>query len=91
MSAWFWAKASAMLGVDAVWRRQILRSSVKSLIRLGASFALCAALLFSSHPALAQFVQQGSKLVGTGAVGSAVQGSSVAASADGNTAIVGGP
>jgi hypothetical protein len=34
--------------------------------------------------------QQGSKLVGTGAVGDAVQGASVALSADGNTAIVGG-
>jgi hypothetical protein len=34
--------------------------------------------------------QQGSKLVGTGALGSAMQGSSVALSADGNTAIVGG-
>jgi lipocalin len=35
--------------------------------------------------------QQGSKLVGTGAVGVADQGNSVALSADGNTAIVGGP
>jgi hypothetical protein len=35
--------------------------------------------------------QQGSKLVGTGAVGDAMQGNSVALSADGNTAIVGGP
>jgi hypothetical protein len=34
--------------------------------------------------------QQGSKLVGSGAVGAAAQGSSVALSADGNTAIVGG-
>jgi FG-GAP-like repeat/FG-GAP repeat len=34
--------------------------------------------------------QQGSKLVGTGAVGNASQGWSVALSADGNTAIVGG-
>jgi hypothetical protein len=34
--------------------------------------------------------QQGGKLVGTGAVGSAYQGNSVALSADGNTAIVGG-
>jgi hypothetical protein len=34
--------------------------------------------------------QQGSKLVGTGAVGPAEQGWSVALSADGNTAIVGG-
>ena len=36
------------------------------------------------------WTQQGSKLVGTGAVGSAHQGISVALSADGNTAIVGG-
>lgn len=35
--------------------------------------------------------QQGNKLVGTGAVGTAQQGYSVALSADGNTAIVGGP
>jgi len=35
--------------------------------------------------------QQGSKLVGTGAVGAVFQGYSVAISADGNTAIVGGP
>ena len=34
--------------------------------------------------------QQGAKLVGTGAVGAAYQGISVALSADGNTAIVGG-
>jgi streptogramin lyase len=50
-----------------------------------------AALLFSQQSALAQFTQQGPKLVGTGSVGSAVvQGCSVALSADGNTAIVGG-
>jgi antibiotic biosynthesis monooxygenase (ABM) superfamily enzyme len=36
------------------------------------------------------WTQQGSKLVGTGAVGSACQGLSVALSGDGNTAIVGG-
>src|SRR5580700_9706749 len=35
--------------------------------------------------------QQGSKLVGAGAVGNALQGQSVAISGDGNTAIVGGP
>ena len=34
--------------------------------------------------------QQGSKLVGTGNTGAAVQGISVAISADGNTAIMGG-
>jgi hypothetical protein len=37
------------------------------------------------------WTQQGKKLVGSGAVGNARQGSSVALSADGNTAIVGGP
>ena len=51
---------------------------------------VCAALL-SSRPALAQFSPQGPKLVGTGAVGTAQQGNSVSVSADGNTAIVGGP
>jgi len=37
------------------------------------------------------WTQQGPKLVGTGSVGSAGQGGSVAVSADGNAAIVGGP
>jgi hypothetical protein len=37
------------------------------------------------------WTQQGQKLVGTGAVGSANQGYSVTISSDGNTAIVGGP
>ena len=36
------------------------------------------------------WIQQGSKLVGTGAVGSSGQGNSVSLSADGNTAVVGG-
>ncbi|HMK39909.1 MAG TPA: hypothetical protein VK569_11245, partial [Bacteroidota bacterium] len=36
------------------------------------------------------WTQQGSKLVGTGAAGSARQGGAVAISADGNTAIIGG-
>jgi hypothetical protein len=43
-----------------------------------------------SAPAQAQFAQQ-AKLVGVGAVGNAFQGDSVSLSADGNTAIVGGP
>jgi hypothetical protein len=59
---------------------------------VGASVLLIfATLLFSSQLALAQFTQQGPKLVGTGAVGFASQGWSVALSADGNTAVVGGP
>ncbi len=51
---------------------------------------VCATLL-SSRSAFAQFSQQGQKLVGSDAVGNASQGWSVAVSADGNTAIVGGP
>jgi FG-GAP repeat protein len=42
-------------------------------------------------PAQAQFFQQGPKLVGTGALGDAFQGNSVALSGDGNNAIVGAP
>jgi hypothetical protein len=52
-------------------------------------FLVCATL-FSSDPAVAQFVQQGPKLVGTGAVGNAQQGRAVSIAANGNTAIVGG-
>ena len=37
------------------------------------------------------FVQQGSKLVGSGATGNAHQGYSLALSGDGNTALIGGP
>jgi hypothetical protein len=53
---------------------------------------LASTLLFSSQLALAQFMQQGPKLVGTdtGAVGRDAQGQSVALSGDGNTAIMGG-
>ncbi len=48
------------------------------------------AMLFLAHAAAAQFTQQGSKLVGSGAAGAAHQGYSVAVSVDGNTAIVSG-
>jgi adhesin/invasin len=51
---------------------------------------LVVGILFLAHVAAAQFTQQGSKLVGTGATGTATQGTSVAFSADGNTAIVSG-
>jgi hypothetical protein len=52
-----------------------------------------AALLIVASPVSAEdqtSAQQGSKLVGTGAIGPAEQGWSVALSGDGNTAIVGG-
>ena len=52
-------------------------------------------LMFAAFASLpdrmyAQFVQQGGKLVGTGAIGSADQGFSGSISSDGNTAIAGG-
>jgi hypothetical protein len=43
-----------------------------------------------AHAAAAQFIQQGGKLTGEGAVGSAEQGWTVAIAADGATAIIGG-
>ena len=45
----------------------------------------------ASQPAHAQYIQQGSKLIGTNGSTDALQGFSVALSADGNTALVGGP
>lgn len=47
-------------------------------------------MLVLAQVAAAQLIQQGSKLVGNGAVGPTSQGYSMALSADGNTAIVGG-
>jgi len=66
------------------------RSSVLGLSAL-LSISFCAAVLFSSASAFAQYVQQGPKLGGNGAVGNTQVGSSVALSADGNTALMGGP
>jgi hypothetical protein len=59
----------------------------------GASVLISAALFFSPQLALAQFAQQGPKLVGTFVPGDVPveQGYSVALSIDGNTAIIGGP
>jgi hypothetical protein len=59
-------------------------------IRLLVPAVLCVALLWPAHPSLADFMQQGAKLVGTGSTGSANQGQAVAVSAGGNTIIVGG-
>ena len=68
----------------------VLRSYTRSLRILWLSVLIFAALLFSSPMALAQFSQQGPKLVGTGSSGAAGQSYSVSLSSDGNTAIVGG-
>ena len=66
-------------------------SHMRSSRSFRASVLILSALLFSSQLATAQFSQLGSKLVGTSALGQANQGASVALSADGSTAIVGGP
>jgi hypothetical protein len=55
-----------------------------------ALFALMLGYTLSPSPVHAQFSQQ-AKLVGTGAIGSAIQGTSVTLSRDGNTASFGGP
>src|SRR5215471_2681378 len=67
-----------------------MRPVERTIPRVGTAL-ICAGLLWPAQPSLAQFTQQGPKLVGTGAVGGNVfQGTSVALSADGNTAVVGG-
>jgi FG-GAP-like repeat len=63
--------------------------SCRSCLVVAAFTVLGSALPFK--PALSEFIQQGQKLVGLGANGMSEQGSAVAISADGNTAIVGGP
>jgi uncharacterized protein (TIGR03437 family) len=52
---------------------------------------MVASLICSTSPVLAQYTQQGGKLTASGALGTPALGTSVAVSADGTTAIVGGP
>ena len=52
---------------------------------------MAAVLLSIAAPACAQYLQQGGKLVASGTVGAPAAGASVAISADGNTALLGGP
>ncbi len=65
------------------------RSVARGISRLCLSALLCAALLCLTQPAMAQ--SNVPKLTASDPVGSAEQGFAVAVSADGNTAIVGGP
>ena len=64
-----------------------MTTTMRNAMKLGSTVF---GMLLVAHTAAAQFTQQGPKLVGT-ASGNAWQGLSVALSADGNTAIVGGP
>src|SRR5256885_2381051 len=51
---------------------------------------IAVSLTWFPMPALAQYVQLGSKLIGSGGVGAPAHGISFAVSADGDTALVGG-
>src|SRR5579872_2188324 len=81
-------KGGAPLEAGLLARRRFqLAESVRSVVLLLPSLI---ATFFVCPPVNAQFIQQGGKLVGTGSVGSANQGCSVAISKDGNTVLVGG-
>jgi hypothetical protein len=73
-----------------IHRRGWSVSASRTPRNLAPAFVLIAALVCAVNPALAQFTQQGNKLVGTGAVGNALQGLRAAVSGNGNTLIVGG-
>jgi FG-GAP repeat len=69
-------------------------NAMRILNRQGACLALALTsfvLAGAAQPAQAQYIQQGQKLIGTNGSTDALQGFSVALSADGNTALVGGP
>jgi hypothetical protein len=69
----------------------VMPGAVTGLISLTTSMGTSSsAVNFEVKPALYPATQQGNKLMGTNTVGAAHQGRSVAISADGNTAIVGG-
>ena len=75
-------------GAAALWPIRIAAAA-----KTAATAAAVVALLCAAQPAAAQFTQQGPKLVGTGEIHGghgASEGWSVALSADGNTALVGG-
>jgi hypothetical protein len=61
-----------------------------AIAKAGASALVFGSLICAAQPAAAQFSQQGPKLVGSGYSGTSYQGTAVALSADGTTAIVGG-
>ncbi|MEJ7822034.1 MAG: hypothetical protein WKF85_06910 [Chitinophagaceae bacterium] len=89
-----WNQVAKLVGSDAVGNS--FQSSVaisadgKTVIVGGArdNYNTGAAWIFTLNNGI--WAQQGSKLVGTGAVGKAHQGSSVSISGDGNTVVIGG-
>jgi hypothetical protein len=102
--AWVFARSR---GIWSQQGKQLVGSGAIGMARQGASVALSAdgntAIVggWSDHDRTGAvwvftrsrgiWSQQGKKLVGSGAVGAASQGASLALSADGNTALIGGP
>jgi len=90
-----WTQQATLVGLDSVGEasqgRSVAISADGNTAVIGGDnddFGVGAAWVFIRNGAA--WVQQGPKVVGTGASGVANQGSSVAISADGNTIIVGG-
>jgi hypothetical protein len=65
--------------------------SFEQMKTIALSALVAGGMLFWAPVYAQQFKQQGPKLVGTGTIGNALQGACVALSADGNTALSGGP
>jgi hypothetical protein len=85
-------QVTAALGFSGIYERHVAsQAGFSSDLKAPEAERARQAAVGREQLAPAQFFQQGQKLVGTGAVGSTNQGMSVALSADGNTAIVGGP
>jgi hypothetical protein len=76
--------------VECFFRTAATVRQIDSAHRSWGAMLIVVATFFIAQPALAQFTQQGAKLVGTGAVGNPYQATSSAVSRNGNTLIVGG-
>jgi hypothetical protein len=102
-AAWIWTRSNA--GVWTQQATKLIGSGSAAFVQQGRSVALSAdgntaavggplvdgGAVWIWTRSAGVWSQQGTKLVGTGATGSAGQGSSVALSADGDTLVVGGP
>jgi hypothetical protein len=76
------------VAISADGNTAILGGNIDNEIKAGAGVGAGAAWVYTRSGGA--WSQQGSKLIGTGAIGAASQGVSVSLSSDGNTAIVGG-
>ena len=79
--------------MELVDRTRVLspRRLLPAIRRAIACVAVIGGLVWTAQPAAAQYIQQGSKLIGSGASGAAEQGYAVSLSDDGNTLVIGGP